>query len=188
MKRNSTKLITLLGVMTALAFILYYIEIPVGFILPQAPYLKIDFSDIPAILVGLSAGPIAGVVVELFKNVLHAIFLMKEPGGSGEIANFAAGISYLIPVVLIARKNFVAKRYIPAMILGTILMVITMSFVNFYVTLPLFGINDPTIKLSMIYSTFAIFNLVKAIVISIVIVLLYPRLRRVLKKPEMTRV
>jgi riboflavin transporter FmnP len=182
MKRNSTKLITLLGVMTALAYILYFLELPVGFIFPAAPFLKIDFSDIPAILVGLSAGPLAGVVVELFKNILHAIFLMKEPAGSGEIANFAAGISYLIPVILIARKDFTPKKYIPAMMLGTICMVITLSFVNYFITLPLYGITSNAIKLGMIYSTFAPFNTIKGIVISIVIVLLYPRLRSVLKK------
>lgn len=182
MKRNSTKLITLLGVMTALAYILYFLELPVGFIFPAAPFLKIDFSDIPAILVGLSVGPLAGVVVELFKNVLHFIFLMKEPAGSGEIANFAAGVSYLIPVILLARKDFTAKKYIPAMVLGTLCMVVTLSFVNYYITLPLYGITNHAIKLGMIYSTFAPFNTIKGIVISIVIVLLYPRLRSVLKK------
>jgi len=182
MKKNSTKLITLLGVMTALAYILYFLELPVGFIFPTAPFLKIDFSDIPAIMVGLSAGPIAGIVVELFKNILHAIFMTKEPGFSGEIANFAAGISYLIPVVLLSRKSFRAKKYIPAMILGTICLVITMSFVNYFITLPLYGITDSVIKLSMISTTFAPFNLIKGVVISIVTVLLYPRLRSSLSR------
>jgi riboflavin transporter FmnP len=182
MKQNSTRIITLLGVMTALAYILYFLELPVGFIFPAAPFLKIDFSDIPAIMVGLSAGPLAGVVVELFKNILHAIFLMKEPAGSGEIANFTAGIAYLIPVALIARKDFRAKKYIPAMIIGTLCTVVAMSFINYFVTLPLYGITDNTIKLSMIYTTFAPFNLIKGAVLSVVIVLLYPRLKSVLRK------
>jgi riboflavin transporter len=182
MKRNSTKIITLIGVMTALAFILYLIEVPVTFILPQAPFLKIDFSDVPAILVGLSVGPIAGVIVELLKNILHALFLMKEPGGSGEIANFAAGIAYMIPVLLIARKDFRPKKYIPAMVLGTVIMLITMSFVNYFVTLPIYGITNHAVKLSMIFTTFGPFNLMKAVMVSIVIILLYPRLRNVIKK------
>lgn len=182
MKRNSTKIITLIGVMTALAFILYLIEVPVTFILPQAPFLKIDFSDVPAIMVGLSVGPVAGVIVELLKNILHALFLMKEPGGSGEIANFAAGVAYMLPVILLTRKDFRAKKYIPAMILGTVCMVIVMSFVNYYVTLPIYGIADNAVKLSMIFSTFGPFNLMKSIMVSIVIVLLYPRLRNVIKK------
>jgi riboflavin transporter FmnP len=182
MKRNSTKIITLIGVMTALAFILYLIEVPTAFLFPQAPFLKIDFSDVPAIMVGLSVGPIAGVIVELLKNILHFLFLMKEPGGSGEIANFAAGVAYMLPIILIARKDFRAKKYIPAMILGTVVMLITMSFVNYFITLPIYGISDSTVKFSMIISTFGPFNLLKAIMVSIVIALLYPRLRNIIRK------
>ena len=130
MKLNSTKLITLIGIMTALSFVLYFFELPVGFILPQAAFLKIDFSDIPAILISLSAGPVAGIVVELLKNILHFMFLNKDGGFVGELANFAAGVSFLLPVAWIARKNFNYKTYLPALALGTVAMAAAMAFVN----------------------------------------------------------
>lgn len=182
MKLNSTKLITLIGIMTALSFVLYFFELPVGFILPQAAFLKIDFSDIPSILISLSAGPIAGIVVELLKNILHFMFLNKDGGFVGELANFAAGVSFLLPVAWIARKNFNYKTYLPALALGTVAMAASMAFVNYYITLPIWGIEDSAAKINMINTALTPFNIVKGILMSIVIILLYPRLESVLKK------
>ncbi len=180
MKRNSTRLITLIGIMTGLSFVLYYFELPVGFLFPQAAFLKIDFSDIPSILVSLSAGPIAGITIEFFKNILHFIFLTKEPAASGEIANFAAGVAYLLPLALLARKKY-SKRIIPAMILGTLLTTIAMGFVNYFITLPLYGI-PANLRLPMIITSFVPFNLLKGTILSMITLLLYPRLKETLQR------
>ena len=75
------------GMLTALAFALYYMEIPAGFLVPATPFLKIDFSDVPALIATLGLGPIAGTLVELLKNILH-IAITKEPALSGEVGNF----------------------------------------------------------------------------------------------------
>ncbi len=183
MKTNSTKLISLIGVMTALSFVLYFFELPVGFILPQAAFLKIDFSDIPAILLSLSAGPVAGILVELLKNILHFLFINKDGSFVGELANFCAGVGFLIPVALIARKNFNFKTYVPALLLGTAVMALAMILINYFVTIPMyFPDMDSAARWGLINSAITPFNILKGILMSIVIVLLYPRLQSVLKK------
>ena len=180
MKKNSIRLIALIGVMTAISFILYYFEIPFWL----APYLKIDFSDVPAILISLSVGPIAGITIELFKNILHFLFISKDAVPLiGEFANFSAGVSFLLPVALLARKNFNLKTYVPALALGTALMAAIMIPINYFITIPLYfpDMGNAT-KLTVIFTAITPFNIVKGIMISVIIALLYPRLKTVLKR------
>ena len=97
---KNTKILTLIGIMTALSFVLYLIEIPVGFLFPSAPFLQIDFGDVPAILLSITYGPHVGIIIAFFKNVLHFVFKSQTPAASGEIANFFAGVAYFIPISL----------------------------------------------------------------------------------------
>ncbi len=84
MKNSQLSYITKVGVLSAVAVILYYLEFP---ILPAFPWLMIDFSEIPVLLGGFALGPVAGVLIELIKNILHFIF-KGATGGVGELANF----------------------------------------------------------------------------------------------------
>ncbi len=179
MKTKKLKYLTLISVMSGLSFVLYYFELPVGFLFPAAPFLKIDFSDIPAIFTAISLGPVAGVIVEAIKNVLHFIFISKEPAASGEIANFLAGIAYLIPVSYIARKNY-KKFIIPSMVFATVFSAIVMGFVNYYITLPLYGMEE-SLRIPVIISTFFPFNLLRGFLISIVVYFLYPKVKSIVK-------
>ena len=82
----------LIGVMTALATILYMFlpEIP---LVPGVSYLKIDFSDIPAIMLGVLVNPVAGVWVELFKNLIH--LTKTTTFGIGELINIGVGAAII---------------------------------------------------------------------------------------------
>lgn len=88
-KRFLTPLnMTLIGVMTALGTVIYmfFPEIP---LVPGVEYLKIDFSDVPAILLGAAVHPAAGVLVEVFKNLIH--LLKTTTVGVGELMNVGVG-------------------------------------------------------------------------------------------------
>ena len=58
----------------------------------------------------MTMGPVAGIAVELIKNVLHW-FLSGSPTGVpvGEIANFATGILFIMPIYWIFKKFRHAK-------------------------------------------------------------------------------
>ena len=57
------------------------------FSVPVVPsFLKYDFSDLPALIAAFGVGPLAGVAVELIKNLIH--LPMTATGGVGELANF----------------------------------------------------------------------------------------------------
>ncbi len=88
-KRFLTPLtMTLIGIMTALGTVIYLFlpEIP---LVPGVEYMKIDLSDIPAILIGTSVHPLAGVLVEVFKNAIH--LLKTTTVGIGELMNIGVG-------------------------------------------------------------------------------------------------
>lgn len=176
MRNKSVMKIVFISVMSAFAFILYFFEISVGFIFPQAAFLTVDFSDVPAIISTIIFSPIVGTAVELIKNVLHFFFLHKDVGISGELANFAAGVAYLIPLWLMVRKGYTTKKMVIGMMIGSILSALVMIPINYYITFEIYGI-DVSARMPLILSTFVPFNLVKGIMLTISIALIYPRIK-----------
>ena len=185
-KMKNTKILALIGVMTALSFVLYLIEIPVGFLFPSAPFLQIDFSDVPAILLSIAYGPFVGIIIGLFKNVLHFVFKSQTPAASGEIANLFAGIAYFLPISIFYfinknKKQFKLVNNIILLTIGTVLMVLVMIWINFNITLPLYGISGNLEKWAFVNSITP-FNILKGVLIGIVSLLIYPRLSKYLLK------
>jgi riboflavin transporter len=184
--KNNQRLLTLISMMIALSFLFMYFEFPMPFLFPA--YLKIDPSDIPALFTGLFIGPLPAIVIELGKNILHALFNMKEANFSGEIANFSYGVAFILPVSIFAQimkskiKTYSSKqfmiRFIPFFVLGIILSSIVMGFVNYYITFPLYGMTDHVVKITGIISGTP-FNIFKGVLITIVTYLLYPSLKKI---------
>ena len=110
-----------------------------NFPLPIFPtFLKIDFSDAPALVGTFYMGPAAGVLIQLLKNILKVI-VENNTGGVGELANFLVGTAYVIPLGLIYQKR---KDY-SGVLWGSILSVLAMTTVagilNYYVFIPAFA-------------------------------------------------
>ena len=61
----STRDLVIIGLFSALAYVLMLLESP-GYL----GFLRIEFSDVPAILGGLGISPAAGVFIELIKNII----------------------------------------------------------------------------------------------------------------------
>ncbi|MBR6255443.1 MAG: ECF transporter S component [Clostridiales bacterium] len=186
--------IAVAGVMTALAEVLMMLEIP----LPLMPgFLKYDFSDIPALFTGFACGPIAGVVVELLKNLIHFVLGMSTTEGIGEVANFISGSIFILTATIIYLRMKNKKGVVLSLVFGTVALTIATSFVNYFFCIPLYekvcGFPLPVIidlcdkantlvkidsKLDVILMTFVPFNIFKGITISMVAFLCYIPLRR----------
>ena len=64
---SKTRKLTVTAVLSAVAFLLAFIEFPV----PLSPsFARMDMSDLPALIGAFAYGPLAGVVIELIKNLL----------------------------------------------------------------------------------------------------------------------
>ena len=89
--------LTIVGLMTAIATVIYMVfpEVP---IVPGVDYMKVDFSDFPAILTGVIFGPVQGILVEVFKNLIH--LTRTTTFGIGEIMNIVIGSSMILSMSL----------------------------------------------------------------------------------------
>jgi len=93
-KQNSTKVLTRIAILSAVAFILMLFEFPLPFI----PFFyKMDFSEAAVLIGGFAMGPGAAVVIEALKNLLYFWIHGSMTGGVGEIANFIVGCALCVP-------------------------------------------------------------------------------------------
>ena len=71
MRKDTTHNLTVAAMLSAVAFILMFIEFPVPMLIPS--FVKMDFSDLPALLGAFALGPVYGVVISFMKNLLHIV-------------------------------------------------------------------------------------------------------------------
>lgn len=181
--QQNKRLITI-SMLSAIAFILTFIKFPLPFL---PPYLTLDFSDVPTLLATFLLGPVAGILVALIKNILNFLFNMGDP--VGPVANFLAGVSFLLSAYYVTkrqgRQGDTPRSLVMGLAIGTIVMTIVLSILNYFVLLPLYGmifnLGDVFNNLKIIILSGVIpLNIIKGIVISIIFALLYRRLKRVL--------
>jgi len=194
MMKVSLNTLVKVSIMSALSLIIMLFELPLPFF---PAFLKIDFSDIPAILMTFSLGPVYGVLVELVKNLLH--LFNTSSAGIGELANFLVGASYVVPAGIIYKFRRNKKGAWLGLAAGTVSMVIFASFFNYYFLLPIYAkvLNFPTEAVvamgtevnrhivdtrTLIAYGIAPFNAVKGIVMSIVVALVYKKVSPLLHK------
>lgn len=178
--QQNKRLITI-SMLSAVAFVLTFIKFPLPFI---PPYLTLDFSDVPTLLATFLLSPIAGIIVALIKNILNFLFNIGDP--VGPVANFLAGVNFLLSSYYVYRKRRNNRSLIYGLITGTIVMTIVLSILNYFVLLPLYGmifnLGDVLNNVKIVIVSGVIpFNLIKGIIISIIFVLLFRRLRHIIK-------
>lgn len=178
--QQNKRLITI-SMLSAVAFVLTFIKFPLPFI---PPYLTLDFSDVPTLLATFLLSPIGGIIVALIKNILNFLFNIGDP--VGPVTNFLAGVSFLLSSYYVYRKRKNNRSLIYGLITGTIVMTIVLSILNYFVLLPLYGmifnLGDVLNNVKIVIVSGVIpFNLIKGIIISIIFVLLFRRLRHIIK-------
>ena len=123
-----------ISLLSVMAFLLMYIELPIP-IFPD--FLKIDISDLPALLGAFALGPIAGVIIEFFKNILHGM-LAGKTAFMGELANFLVGSCLVLVSGYIYKVQKSKGGAIVALLIGVIVMSIFAGILNYFVILPLY--------------------------------------------------
>lgn len=189
--RNTAKI----GVLSAAAFGLMLLSFPIAIFFPS--FLKLDLSDLPALLGGFALGPIAGIIIEFIKNLLNILIKGTDTGGIGELSNFIVGIAYIVPASLIYQRWKSKKCAIFSMLTGIIVMTVVACFSNYFLIIPLYqkmmpleaiigmaAMANKNIVDIRTYIIFAVipFNILKATILSVVTLLIYKKLSPVLHK------
>ncbi len=181
MKSNINKMVKV-SLLTGIAFILMFIQIP---IVPIFPWLKMDVSDVPALMGAFAFGPLTGILIEFLKVVMNFLLTGSSTGGVGEVANFMIGVSFIAPASLIYWKNKSKKTAIIGMIVGLLAMEVVAILANIYLLLPLYGMKMSPAEL-MKYVTVGLlpFNTIKGFIISILTYMLYKKVSATIFKVE----
>lgn len=190
MKKNRVRILVSLAMLSSISYILMFVNFPVP---PFPAFLKIDFSDIPALIGAIIFGPMAGVVIELIKNILDYFIKGSETGVPvGHVANFLAGILYILPTYYVYNKLTSKKGMTFALVLGSAVMAIVMSVLNYVVILPAytFFLNAPAMSgaevKEYIVALILPFNLIKGVAMSILFMILFTKMGTWLNKQAAT--
>jgi riboflavin transporter len=190
-KLNRLVKISLLGV---IGTVLMFFE----FALPIFPsFIKIDISDMPALIGTFALGPWAGIMIELLKNILHGIFA-SQTAFVGELANFIIGSVFVTTAGVIYKFKKSKLNAVVGLIVGTIAMTISACVLNYFVLLPLYekAFNFPISQMVAIASringnitgigtlilwSIAPFNILKGILLTGLTLVVYKSVAPVLK-------
>ncbi|NLP35380.1 MAG: ECF transporter S component [Clostridiales bacterium] len=192
---TSTRGLTTIAMLSAISVILMLFEIPLWF----APsFYEIDLSEVPVLIGAFALGPVAGVVIEFIKILLNLIINGTVTAFVGEFANLLIGCALVVPAAMLYQSKKTRKSATIGLIIGTVFMTAVGSVLNAYLLLPVFAkafnmpmealiemgtAVNPNIQSLSGFILLAVtpFNLLKGIIVSLVTLLLYKRVSRIIK-------
>ena len=151
-RTSTTHKIVVTAMLSAVAFALMFIEVPIPALIPS--FVKMDISDLPELLGAFALGPVYGSIICLLKNLLHILIKGTSSGGAGELCNFLLGVFFVVPAGALyqalkpkdtanmTRQEVKAKGLKAAIIgslVGTIVMAVASVPLNYFVTYPIYG-------------------------------------------------
>ena len=194
-QKSKVRSMAQIGMLSAIAVVLMLFEVP----LPFAPaFYEIDFSEVPVLVGCFAMGPMAGAAIELVKILLNLAINGTITAGVGEIANLLIGCAFVLPAGFIYKRKHSRGGAVLGMAMGTIVMTVVGCFLNAYVLLPAYakafsmpieGLVEMGTKVNgqiddlFTFVMFAVapFNLLKGVVVSLIVLLIYKKISPILK-------
>lgn len=202
MRDRKTKFISVVAIFGSLASILYVVpglQFPLPFF---PPFLKIQFSNFPAILCGFITGPFGGVLVILIKVIVKILFTWSDTMLVGELADIIIGLSVVLSSSLIYKKVHDKKGGIYALISSGIVWVVMACLLNYFILIPSYikllfdgnvesfiglcsiipGINESNYMSSYLLYAVLPFNLILASISNFITFVVYKKTSDFIKK------
>lgn len=139
-KKNSARLrkLVVTALLSAVATVLMFLDFSVPF---MPPFIKMDFSELPALIASFALGPVSGVVVCLVKNLIN--LLSSNTGGVGELSNFLLGCAFVLPAGLIYKRKKTRLGAFLGSLVGAIIMSGIGVLTNYYIVYPVYTVFMP---------------------------------------------
>lgn len=191
---EKTRRLTFTAMFGAIASVLMVLEFPLPFLIPT--FVKMDFSELPALIAGFAYGPVSGIAVCLIKNIVKLI-IGSHTSGVGELCNFLLGVCFILPSSLIYKKIKTRKGALIGAAAGAVLMAVFSLPINYFISYPIYMQFLPLEAIISSYqeiipgvngliSCLIIFNmpftLIKGIIDTILCFIIYKRISPVLHK------
>ncbi len=179
------------SLMGVIGFVLMYIEFP---LLVFPAFLTYDISDVVSLIAGFALGPFYGLLSVFIRNLLH--LFVTSTAGVGEVANFLISGAFVFSATFYYKKQHSKNRAIIGLLIGTVTMIITAILANYFILLPFYsnimpleavykmasaipGVHD---KLTFVLYVIAPFNLIKALLNGLIVVMIYKKVSVLLKR------
>lgn len=111
------------------------------------PFIKMDFSELPALFAAFALGPMSGVAVCFVKNLVNLLF--TTTAGAGELCNFLMGVTLVLPAGLVYRYRKNRVGALLGSLLGALVMAVLSVPVNYFISYPaytlFYGLTIPQI-------------------------------------------
>ena len=134
MKKDTTHNLTVAAMLSAVAFILMFIEFPIPMLIPA--FIKMDFSDLPALLGAFALGPVYGVIISFMKNLLHIVIKGTSTACVGELSNFILGAIFSAVAGYLYKHHKSRKTAIIGAVAGAVAMGVLSVPSNYFVVYP----------------------------------------------------
>ena len=132
-KAVNVRYLTVTAMLSAVAYILMFLDFSVPF---MPGFIKMDLSELPALIGSFSMGPLCGVMICLVKNVLH--LFITTTGGVGELSNFILGVAFVLPAGLIYKHKKTRKTALAGSLLGAVIMAVFSVVSNYFLVYPVY--------------------------------------------------
>ena len=131
-QKQKTHRLAVAAMLTAVAFVLQFIEFSLPALIPA--FIKMDISDLPALLGTFSLGPVYGVAIQLVKNIIHLPF--GTSAGVGEISNFIHGAVFVFVAGLVYKHNKSRRSALIGSVTGAAAMALVCVPLNYFLVYP----------------------------------------------------
>ena len=192
-KKVDVRKLTVTAMLSAVGYVLMFLDTAV----PLMPsFIKLDLSELPALIASFALGPVYGIFVCLIKSLLHP--LITTTGGVGELSNFVLGVAFVLPAGLIYKHKKTKKNAVIGALLGAVIMAAFSFPSNLYVVYPFYYNFMPKEAIIEAYQSIARFatidsiekcllffnvpfTFVKGLLSAVITILIYQPLRPLLK-------
>lgn len=107
------------------------------FAVPFMPnFIKLDISELPALIGAFSMGPVSGIVICLIKNLIH--LTITTTSGVGELSNFILGVAFVLPAGLIYKFKKNRKGALIGSLAGALFMAVFSVVSNYFLVYPFY--------------------------------------------------
>ena len=134
--RNKIRPLAVTAMLSAVGCVLMMLDFPLPMLIPS--FVKMDVSELPALLASFRLGPVYGMIVCLLKNLLAAIF-HGSTLGIGEVCNFLMGAVFAGVAGLIYRRHKTRKTAVVAALAGAAAMAVASVPINFFFSYPVYA-------------------------------------------------
>ncbi|HSL93060.1 MAG TPA: ECF transporter S component [Bacillota bacterium] len=155
---QSVRRLVFISLLIAMSYALMFaLQIP---LVPVAPYLKYDPSDVPTLVGSFVFGPVAGVTIAFVKAALFLI-TKGDSGPVGAMQNFVASGTFALVAGLIYRRFSTKWGVLAGLMAGGLAMTSVMIPVNYYWALGAYGIPQAA-HLELVRTAITPFNLARS--------------------------